>query len=164
MTLNVTQRRAVFYKPDPNVNHIYIYRLGFSIYTNLAISAVLFTIETKKGGAMLMPAGNPATPTIIVLASARLLCVFAAGLWAVTLSFGCHCHPASASQLPSVLVWQWGQGYMGGRREEVTTQRGSWKHCPKLHGDKRRQRRRREVRHSEVTFEASGLYKPRRQE
>lgn len=35
---------------------------------------------------------------------------FAAGPWPVTLSFGCHCHPASASPLRSVLVWQGGRG------------------------------------------------------
>lgn len=88
---------------------------------------------------------------------ARLLCVFPAGLWDVTLSFGRHCHPASASQLRSVLVWQWGgQGYTGGTREEVTSQRGSWKRCPEI----QQRTAEEEGGHGEVSFVAPGLSNP----
>lgn len=62
-----------------------------------------------------------------------------------TLSFGCHCHPASASPLRSVLAWRGGQGHMGGGRVEVTPQRGSWEHgglLPRNHSEKRRERRK----------------------
>lgn len=78
---------------------------------------------------------NPHPPTTAASAPARLLRGFPAGPRTVTLSFGCHCHPASASQVRSALVWPgwggWGrvggQAYAGGTREELTLQRGSWK-------------------------------------
>lgn len=47
---------------------------------------------------------------------------------------------------------------MGGRRVEVTSQRGSWEHCgtlPRNHSEKRREKRRwRKSEHCEVTFSA----------
>lgn len=106
----------------------FTYKLGLS---NTAIPAPPFTriYRNQETRADVDACRNPSHPHHHC---ARLLCVFPAGFWAVTLSFGRHCHPASASQLRSVLVWQWGQGYTGGKREEVTSQRGSWKRCPEI--------------------------------
>lgn len=94
---------------------------------------------------------NPHPPTTTAAsAPARLLRGFPAGPRTVTLSFGCHCHPASASQVRSALVWPgwgwggwvgglgggWGgQAYAGGTREELTLQRGSWKPRRQKTGD-----------------------------
>lgn len=77
----------------------------------------------------------------------------------VTLSFGCHCHPASAS-LPTPISagLARGHGYTGGRRVEVTSQRGSWEQSgmlPRNHSKKIREERRwRESEHYEMSLRA----------
>lgn len=49
-----------------------------------------------------------------------------------------------------------GQGYTGGTREEVTSQRGSWKRCPEI----QQRTAEEEGGHGEVSFVAPGLSNP----
>lgn len=84
----------------------------------------------------------------------------AAGSWPVTLSFGCHCHPASASPLHSMLAWQEGRGAaLHGWRESggdiAEGQLGTlWNAAQKPRQEMKGEERCREGKHCEVTFSA----------
>lgn len=80
--------------------------------------------------------------------------------WTVTLSFGCHCHPASASPLHSMLAWQEGRGAaLHGWREsggDITEgQLGTlWNAAQKPRQEMKGEERCREGKQCEVTFSA----------